>query len=275
MNKKQKHGAPRPVNVTQKRSLKTIVLDIETAPALVYTFGLFNVTISLDKVVKPTAILSVSWKFLDGDKVYFWSTRDRKDPWDDYDLCQSLWGLINGCDAVITHNGRRFDMPLIYGRFFHHGLPPVRKPQELDTLIMARQVGKHFSGKLAHLSSRLDAKKSEHCKFPGFALWRGVLDKDPEAWAEMEDYNSKDVEATEMLFKALLPYSKTSIQWSAPEAGKPVCPKCGSPKLQKRGVLNTTAGAYQRFKCLDCGGWSQSRHTSRDRNVSKSILKGI
>lgn len=275
MNKKQKHAAPRPVNVTKQRSLRTIVLDIETAPALVYTFGLHNVNISLDKVVKPTAILSVSWKFLDGDRVYFWSTQDRKDPWDDYDLCQSLWGLINGCDAVITHNGRRFDMPLIYGRFFHHGLPPVRKPQEMDTLVMAKQVGKHFSGKLAYLSSRLDAKKSEHCKFPGFALWRGVLDKNPEAWAEMEDYNSKDVEATEMLFKALLPYSKVSIMWNPAEEGKTACPKCGSHKLQKRGVLHTTGGTYQRFKCLDCGGWSQSRFSQRDRGVGRNTLKGI
>lgn len=172
------------------------------------------------------------------------------------------------------HNSTKFDLPLIYGRFYSHGLPPVRKPQSLDTLTMAKQVGKHFSGKLAYLSSTLSAKKSGHAKFPGFALWAGVLAGNKEAWKEMEDYNNKDVLATEQLFKALLPYSKTGYAWSA-NVDKPVCPKCGSAHLQKRGFVATITGHYQRFKCLDCGGWSQARHTSRDRKQSKNFLKAI
>lgn len=273
---KKRKNARRPVaNVSSTKQNKVVVLDIETAPALAYTFGLYNVNISLEQVLKPTSILSVSWKFLgDGNPVYFWSNEGKKDPWDDYELCQKLWGVINDADATVTHNGTRFDLPLIYGRFYSHGLPPVRKPQSLDTLTMAKQVGKHFSGKLAYLSSTLSAKKSGHAKFPGFALWAGVLAGNKEAWREMEDYNNKDVLATEQLFKALLPYSKTSYAWSA-NADAPVCPKCGSTHLQKRGFVATITGHYQRFKCLDCGGWSQSRHTSRDRGQSKNFLKAI
>ena len=256
-----------------KRKPRILVFDIETSPNLVYTFGLFNQNISLEQVVKETSLLSISWKFLGEPETFYMQVdQHQKDLWDDKELCQAVSALFQNVDAVIGHNITRFDLPVIRGRLYHHNLPQLPPVNEIDTLVMAGHAGKHLSRKLAHLTKGLQFTKMAHAKFPGFALWRECLGRNPAAWEEMERYNRMDVISNEALFERLRPFSKVHIPGF--QTGDLCCPKCGSKDLKKRGVLETRGGWYQRYKCSSCGGWSQSRLTHRPRQIAKSILKG-
>ena len=274
INKSDKPATKQPANVERpKRNPRILVFDIETSPNLVYTFGLFNQNISLEQVVKETSILSIAWKFLGEKETYYMSVDpNQADLWDDRELCEAISSLFQNVDACVTHNGDRFDLPVIRGRLYHHGLPQIPPINSIDTLVMAKQAGKHLSCKLAHLTKGLQFQKMSHAKFPGFALWRECLARNPEAWAEMERYNRMDILSGEALFERLRPFSKVHIPGF--QTGELCCPKCGSKDLKKRGVLETRGGWYQRFKCSSCGGWSQSRITHRPRQIAKNILKG-
>lgn len=253
---------------------RILVFDIETSPNLVYTFGLFNQNIGLDKVIKETGLLSLSWKFLGDPQTYYKSIPiTQEDKWDDREICEFAYKLLSSVDAVIGHNICKFDLPVLRGRFYHHGLPPLKPLHELDTLTMSRHAGKHLSRKLAHLTKGLEFTKLSHAKFPGFELWSEFMAGNPEAAQEMEDYNRMDVISNEALFNRLRPYSRVFIPGTSRDGD--VCPKCGSSHIQKRGVHETLTGWYQRYRCNDCGGWSQSRFTHRPTSISKSKLKAV
>lgn len=274
MKKSDKPATKQLVNVERpKRKPRILVFDIETSPNLVYTFGLFNQNISLEQVVKETSLLSISWKFLGEPETFYMQVdQNQQDLWDDKELCQAVSALFQNVDAVIGHNITRFDLPVIRGRLYHHNLPQLPPVNEIDTLVMASHAGKHLSRKLAHLTKGLQFTKMSHAKFPGFALWRECLARNPAAWEEMERYNRMDVISNEALFERLRPFSKVHIPGF--QTGELCCPKCGSKDLKKRGVLETRGGWYQRYKCSSCGGWSQSRITHRPRQIAKTILKG-
>jgi hypothetical protein len=129
------------------------------------------------------------------------------------------------------------------------------------------------SNKLAWLTAKLTkVKKLTHKKFPGFSLWESCLRDDPEAWAEMKLYNQVDVLATEELFLKLRGWIDNHPNMGAyAEADKPVCTKCGSERVHKRGLLVGSTGAYIRYHCQDCGGWNRSRQVVKRK---KQLLAG-
>ena len=123
---------------------------------------------------------------------------------------------------------------------------------------------RHFgftSNKLAWTSKYLtDSPKEEHRSFPGFELWKECLEDNPKAWKEMKKYNIRDVIATEKKYIRLRPWIKLHPNMGGYTEGEvPVCPKCGSENLQKRGVAISNTSRYHRFQCMNCGGWSRAK----------------
>jgi hypothetical protein len=79
---------------------------------------------------------------------------------------------------------------------------------------------------------------------------------DRKAWKKMLAYNAHDVLLTEKLYLKLLPWMT-----SHPNLGlytdRPVCPRCGSSKINFRGTVRNTTTIYQSFQCQSCGGWGR------------------
>ena len=251
-----------------------IILDIETAPLEVYSWGLWNVNVGLNQIVTEWSLLSYAYKHLGEKRVFYEDNRGEANPRNDYLLLSSLWEVLNGADIVVAQNGRAFDLKRIYARFALLGFPPPSPVRVIDTVLEARKKFGFTSNKLEWLSKHLTtAKKQQHKKFPGFELWTECLKNNVAAWNEMKKYNCADVIATEELYLKLRPWiDKHPNVGTYVDHEDEMCPKCGCVDLQRRGVTHTNNGAYRRIRCNGCGGWSRARQNLTTKSKRKALL---
>jgi RNase_H superfamily len=253
---------------------KIITLDIETSPIQAFTWGLWKQNIGLNQIIKDWSILAYAAKTLGERKVRYMDVADQDDLYDDSLMLHGLWAELDAADIVITQNGKHFDHRKINARLVSMGLPPPSPYKIVDTKIEAAKLAMFTSNKLEWLAAVLtDAPKDAHTAFPGFTLWRECLNGNPKAWAVMRKYNPKDVIATEKLYLRLRPYIVGHPNVTVYDEDETMrCPRCASPKLEKRGFMTTQVGQYQRYSCKGCGGWARSRYTVNTLEKRQSLL---
>lgn len=244
-------------------SPKIGVLDIETSPLEVYAWGLWDQNTGVEQIKTEWTILSYAFKWLGKPKVIFKHTggRGQSKVRNDSELLLDLWEILDQADIIIAQNGKKFDIKKINARMAMMKMSPYSPIRVIDTLEVAK---KHFgftSNKLAWTSKHLaSSSKSEHRRFPGFLLWAECLLDNPKAWAEMKKYNIQDVVSTEEYYFTIRPWIKGHPNLGIYTDGEvPLCPKCGSTKLQRRGVIISQTTRYHRYQCQHCGGWSRSK----------------
>lgn len=225
---------------------KILILDIETRPNLVYSWGLFKQNISLAQVVSPSAPICFAAKFVGQKEIYFASD------WTDGHLgmIKAAHELISEADAIVTYNGDSFDLRKLQGEFLLAGLSPPPPPTSIDLLKAVKKLG-FTSNKLAYVGPLL--KIGKKVKNEGFSLWSSVVDGDAKAQERMKKYNVGDVILTEQLYKKLLPYITNHPHLG--DTKKDACPSCGSTKVQNRGFRRTKTFKIQRRQCQSCGSW--------------------
>lgn len=253
---------------------RILILDIETAPNIAYVWRFFKENVGAKQVIENSYMLSFAAKWLGEEKVYYEDLSNQHE----IDMLRVLASLLDDADIVVAHNGDGFDLPHIQGRFLLHGIRPPSPYKQVDTVKVARKEFNFPSNSLEYLTNVLDlpVKKGGHKKFPGFELWLGVLRNDPEAWAEMKEYNIDDIRALECLYLKFLPFMRFHPNVGVYEDNEnPVCPKCGSVHIQYRGYAHTNIGRYHRFQCNDCGGWGRSRYDLRGSQERKLIMANV
>lgn len=231
---------------------KILTLDIETSPALVYVFDLFNQNISLSQIVEPTRVISFTAKWVHEDRAVFFG----EDELTHSELIERAFDLLDQADIVVTYNGDKFDIPHLNREFAELGLGRPSPFKSVDLYKVVKKHHKFLSKKLAFILGRLDL--SRKLDNSGWPLWVACLNKEPWAWAEMREYNMQDVLSTEELYFELLVWidNHPNIQLYLPETDRPACPKCGSLNIQKRGTRKTQIAEFQQYQCQNCGGWS-------------------
>jgi hypothetical protein len=254
---------------TPSSGIKILLLDIETTPNLVYTWGLFKQYVSLEQIVTPSTVLCFSAKWLGNSKIEFYSSK--KDGF--IKMIREAHRLLNEADAVVHYNGEAFDVPILNQEFLKAGLPPPAPACQIDLFKTVIKNFRTVSSKLAFIGPYL--KIGEKVIHAGFSLWPGCMKGDKKCWDKMEEYNRGDVRLLEPLYKKLLPWIKNhpNVGMYGTFGDRPTCPNCGSNKLYKRGFVRNVTYTYQRYLCLDCGRWMQSRQSIR--LALKPELKGI
>lgn len=248
--------------------MKVLFLDIETRPAKVYVWSLFNQNINIEQVIEPSALLCFSAKW-QGDKgTLFYS--DRKDGHEK--MVRKAYDLFNEADVIVQYNGNSFDIPILNQEFLLLGLTPPAPSASVDLYRVIQQKFRALSNKLAFIGPYL--KIGEKVKHEGFDLWLGCMENDPKAWATMEKYNRQDTALMEPLYQKLLPWIDKHPNRGMFEAGgcdKPNCPNCGSTNVTWKGLRRATTYTYQRFVCNNCGKWSRGRQSIRTEEKPKLI----
>ncbi len=248
--------------------MKILFYDIETAPAVVYTWSLREQTISIDQVIKPTSLLCFAAKWAGEKEVMYYASENYEPKFKA--MIRAAHKLLSEADAVCYFNGDRFDRPRLNQEFLKLGLPP---PPPIPSIDLKKVVFSRFdftSSKLAFLGPEL--KIGEKVKNSGWDLWRGCLNGDKECWKEMERYNRQDVLLLEKLYYKLLPWIENHPNANLYEAvDKPLCPNCGSARLQRRGHRRAVTCVYARFQCVDCHAWSRAR--TRDKTEPVATIR--
>lgn len=224
---------------------KTLMIDIETSPNLVYTWGLWNQNIGLNQIVEPTRMLCFVAKWLGDPEIMFFSEQSHGR----FGMAQAARQLLDEADVVVHFYGSRFDIPHLNRELLEHGLTPPRPFKQID---LKNAVAKRFkfpSNKLQFVSQALGLTGKEETG--GFELWKGCMAGDPDAWATMQKYNERDVTLLEEVYESLLPWL-SGLSNRHLYSGD-ACPACGADKVKPSGTYRTPLSAYLQYTCGACG----------------------
>lgn len=245
---------------------KILILDIETAPMLVYTFDLFDQNIGINQIKEDGYILSWAAKWDGDDKIHYMSVRDGRKK-----MIKGMHKLLDEADIVVHFYGSRFDVPHLNSEFLLNGLPPPSPYKQVDMKLKVQQKFKFPSYKLQYVARRFGiGKKVEH---EGFDLWLKVMDGDKDAWKRFQAYNIHDVVLTEGVYHKMLGYidghPNMGMYTDCPDMH---CTNCGDSDFQRRGFHRTTVGKYQRYQCKGCGKYT---HDGKNLAKGKKVMRGI
>lgn len=232
--------------------MSTLFLDIETAPNQAFVWRAWKENISTEQFIAHSEIMCIAYKWKGDNHVYVKSAFGNTE----IGLLREIRDVLNKADIVVTHNGVKFDLPVIRTRLLHYGMKPFSPVRQFDTCLEAKKTFRFAHNSLEFIAKYLGVKeKNKHSNFPGFSLWKECVNGNPKAWYEMEIYNIDDVVTLEEVYNKLLPWSTTHPNEKMQEYA---CPKCGG-SVQKRGVYRSKVGIYQRYRCNECGSWSRGR----------------
>lgn len=254
---------------------KILVLDIETAPIVSYTWGLFDQNVALNQIKSDWYIISWAAKWLGSKKVMQMDQRDRVKLEDDKWLISHLWKLLNEADIIVTQNGKQFDQKKINARFVLHGMNPPSSFKHIDTRQLAKRHFGFTSNKLEYMTDKLCTKykKLKHTKFQGFELWKECLAGNKSAWNEMAKYNKYDVLSLEELYTKLIPWDN-SVNFNVYRDDHETVCTCGSYDFQRNGYFYSATGKYQRYSCKKCGSELRSKINEFDVKKKRSLAAG-
>lgn len=257
---------------------KVLVFDLETAPIRAAVWGLWKQNIGLNMIEDDWFLLSYAAKWLGApaEQIQYGDLRGIVDQEDDTSLLDEMWVLLDEADIVITQNGKKFDVKKINARFILNGYQPPSSYKHIDTLEIAKRAFGFTSNKLEYMTDNLcENKKLKHTKFPGFDLWSGMLDDNPEAWAECEAYNKMDVLSLEELYLIMAPWDTKHPNFNLyTDEAKVVC-RCGSTSFNKYGFAYTSVSKFQRYRCTKCGAESRGRKNLFSKEKRESLQMNI
>lgn len=236
--------------------MKTLYLDIETAPNLSYVWGHYDQTAIKHVHEWYVLCVAVKWETGPADVLALPDYNGHEQA-----MLQAVWELLDEADCVVAHNGDKFDLRKLNARFVRHNMPPPSPYATVDTLKVARKYFQFNQNGLDPLAEHLGiGRKYKH---QGFQLWERCMASvhDHAAWRSMIRYAKRDVLLLEKVHKRLRPWMNTHPRTPEPGAH---CPACGSTKLVRRGYDYTRTMTYRRYRCSACGKWSRSRIAELD-----------
>lgn len=207
-------------------------------------------------------------KWVGSDEVIFDSVRNSGTK----KMLQGVHKLLSEADAVITYNGRSFDLPTLTAEFLFNRMTPPAPYKQIDLYRVVKSEIRVPSKKLDYIAKRLGYEGKVENR--GMDLWRGCMKGDKDCWDEMERYNKRDVTELEKVYYDLRPWIRVHPNHGLyDEPGLPVCPSCGSGHLQRRGFSRTMVNKYARYQCTECGAWSKEATSEFPKEDRQNIMR--
>jgi len=232
-------------------SQRILFLDIETSPNEARVWGYYDQNVI--EILKERELLSFAYKWQGEKTIHVHSKEELKTK----DLLRKLHDILDEADVIIGHNSKKFDIRMVNTFFVRNDFSPPSPYQQIDTLQIARAKFRFNSNHLNDLGEFLGLGKK--VETGGYKLWKNCLAGNKKSWKLMRKYNKVDVALLEKVYDKLSPWAdRTPIN-----SYGMFCPNCGSHHIIKRGFKNTATFKAQRYKCLDCGKWSQSNYRDK------------
>lgn len=245
--------------MTDRNTIKTLLLDIELSYAIYYAFPSKKPQfLSARNIIQHQFCPIVCYKWDHQINVQSVSILDdmqafTKDFRNDYVVAKKMHDLFEEADLICAHNGDSFDIKHINTLFIKHGLPPVSEKKSIDTLKAAR---KYFAFAGNGLDDLLRFfKLGEKGEKPDWLLMSaGDI-------AEIKKgikYCKKDVMGLQKIFDKIKPYMRRLPMIKGIGAVSE-CAACRSGRLVSKGRGFNGSTMYQRIKCGDCGHEMKSK----------------
>lgn len=263
-------------NKKSKNGPRILILDVETAATLAYCFGRFNINLSQDNIhTEGGFILCACWRWY-GEGVTYATHLSSEDvrKGNDKSAVKVLWDAIEQADAIVAHHGKAFDHKVIQARVLANGLPPLPTVKVLDTKLIAKKYLKLPSNKLDSIGEYLGLGRK--LDTGGISLWADVQSGDRQAMNKMVEYCAQDVDLLHDVFDTVRKLGFANDVVNAAiyyEDEDTRCTVCGSTDIEPTGrIVTTGVGAYDEYRCSNCGGVHRGRTNILTKEKRKSLL---
>lgn len=256
---------------------KVLLFDIETAPNKLMGWSLWNQNFGLNQIESEWFVLSYAAKWLGQDNVIYEDMEGIVDTENDEHILDGLWKLFDEADVIIGQNSKAFDVKKMNARWIMNGYKPPSPYKQIDTLDIAKRNFAFTSRKLEWMTDKLcEQKKLTHQKFAGFELWKECLLDNPDAWAEMKEYNKMDVISLEELYIKMAAWDNKHVNFNLydSESNEHIC-RCGSRAVVEDGYAYTGVSKFQKYRCLDCGASTRGRKNLFTKEKRESLHMNI
>ena len=266
---------PLPENTQLSVGAKIAVLDLETAAEIALTFSRFNVNLSQNNIIKGGHyILCASWRWIGEDKVNSVSlTPEEIEAGDDSRIVATLFDVYENADAIVAHNGQKFDDKIIKARALVGGFPPFPKVKVLDTLKLAKKHMRLPSNRLDSIGEILGLGRK--IDTGGISLWAKVQAGDVGAMKDMVTYCEQDVNLLYEVYLKLRAFGDAGSDFNAAlyhEDDKLRCRTCGETDVAPTGrTIKTGVSSFAEYRCGHCG----AVHRSRVNETTKEKRAGL
>lgn len=233
--------------------VKILYFDIETTLAKSYHWGQWQQNLSVKQQIQESHMLSHAWAWGDGEVYSSVLTPEEVLNQDDERIVYEIWSLLDNCDVVVAHNGKRFDVKKVNGYFLKYGLPKPSSYKVIDTLEIAK---KHFNlpfKSLEYLAKFLNVELKQDSG--GIQTWIDCDRGDPEALATMEFYNRGDVVTLREIHNKLKGWDNNGVNIALyNDNHDALCTHCGSDDISviTDKFAYTPQRKYQLFRCNSC-----------------------
>lgn len=224
-----------------KHDLKILFLDIE-ASNLAADFGF---------------TICIGYKWHGEKKTHCISVDDfpqfKKDHTDDRQVLEAFRKVVEQADLLVYHYGSRFDYPFLQARCLFHDMLPLPQIPAIDTWRISRNGLRLSSNRLAALTNLLGVG----AKTPLVGrIWVKAMSGDRPSIRYIVKHCVQDVRVLEQVYDRIMPVRPSG---SGPVISHTGCPSCGSPHVQRRGLVRTVKTLKHRWACRDCGHWFTRR----------------
>jgi len=245
---------------------RILLLDIETAPNRAYFWGpTWKPTINPDWIDANGHVLCWTAKWLGDKEATFHRLRDGKHSL----LLGPIHKMLDEAHAVVHYNGLKFDIPTLNNEFLRHGFKPPSPYKQIDLLLEMRAGFNFPNNKLDYICKTLEL--GQKLRHEGADMWMNCMDGDADAWVKMEEYNRRDVDLLEKLYRRMLPWIKRHPNRSALSATE-VCVYCASSDIEHKGSYTANQLTYKRYTCKNCGGWFRGTKSINTRHEKRFAL---
>ena len=240
--------------------------DIETSLAKSYHFQQWKVNLSQKQKIQESHLLSHAWAWGDGEMTGSILTREEMLAHDPERLVLECWSLLDNCDILVAHNGKRFDVKKVNGYFLQYGMPPPSPYRVIDTLLIAKQKFALPFNSLAYLAEFLDVEQK--IDTGGVDLWIQCDQGSQEALDKMNEYCMGDIVTLRGVYNRLIGWSNDGVNLALYSDHGASCPHCSSDDVSviQGKYSHTVARKYQAYRCNGCGAVLRSNRKEGDGN---------
>lgn len=263
----------KPLVAKAKSPVKTLYFDIETTLAKSYHWGQWQQNLSVKQQIQESHMLSHAWAWGDGEVFSSVLTPEEVLNQDDERIVYEIWSLLDNCDVVVAHNGKRFDVKKVNGYFLKYGLPKPSSYKVIDTLEIAK---KHFNlpfKSLEYLAKFLNVELKQDSG--GIQTWIDCDRGDPEALATMEFYNRGDVVTLREIHNKLRGWDNNGVNIALyNDNHDTLCTHCGSDDISviTDKFAYTPNRKYQVYRCNSCKAVLRS---NKKEGVGNTLVRVI
>lgn len=252
---------------------KILFYDIETSLAKSYHFQQWKVNLSQKQKIQESHLLSHAWAWGDGEVTGSILTREEMLAHDPERLVLECWSLLDNCDVLVAHNGKRFDVRKVNSYFLQYGLPPPSPYRVIDTLLIAKQKFALPFNSLAYLAEFLDVEQK--IDTGGVDLWIQCDQGSQEALDKMNEYCMGDIVTLRGVYNRLIGWSNDGVNLALYSDHGASCPHCSSDDVSviQGKYSHTVARKYQAYRCNGCGAVLRSNRKEANSNKLVRVVQ--